>query len=208
MSKRHALEYAIEEAQNSDFRWPKRGDSPFAQAAEPLDNALIAENERTRLVLMTDGYKQAGDLMTRQALKESAARDFLVFPILFAYRHFLELSLKYMLATFGGRVSIEPNWNDHDLVVLAKSFFEMLDRYGTPDPDDADSVIASIIAEFAKIDPRSYSNRYPVDRNGNPLPVTQAALDLANLADVMEGVSGYFTGCDGYLDSLCGASDY
>jgi len=157
---------------------------------------------------MTDGYKQAGDLMVRHTIDQPSTRDFLVFPILFAYRHFLELSLKYMLATFGARVSIEANWNDHDLAVLAKSFFEMLERYGTPDPDDADAVVAGIIAEFAKIDPRSYSHRYPVDRNGKPLPVTQSALDLANLADVMEGVGGYFNGCDGYLSDLCGASDY
>lgn len=31
-------------------------------------------------------------------------------------------------------------------------------------------------------------------------------MDLSVLADVMEGVDGYFTGCDGYLDSLEGAA--
>jgi hypothetical protein len=141
MSKRHALEQAFEEALRADFRWPRKGDTLLAEAPEPLDNALIAENERTRLVLMTDGYKQAGDLMVRRTIDRPSTRDFLVFPILFTYRHFLELSLKYMLATFGPHVSIEPNWNTHDLAVLAKSFFEMLESYGTPDPDDADAVM-------------------------------------------------------------------
>jgi hypothetical protein len=35
--------------------------------------------------------------------------------------------------------------------------------------------------------------------------VTQAALDLANLADVMDGVKSYFDGTDGYLSDLVGA---
>lgn len=206
MSKRHAFEQTFGEALKTEIRWPTKGDKPFAEAADPLKNALIADDDRTRLVLMTDGYKQAGDLMVRHTLENPGSRDLLVFPIIFNYRHFLELSLKYQLATFGSAVSIEPNWHDHDLEVLAVSFFDMLDRYGTPDPDEADPAVREIILQFAKIDPRSYSHRYPVDRKGNPLPVEQAALDLANLADVMEGVAGYFDGCDGFLDHLCGGA--
>jgi len=205
MAKLHALESKFDDVLSAEFRWPRKGDAPFAEASEPLDNALIASDERSRLVLMTDGYKQAGDLMVRQTLDEPSRRDFLVFPILFSYRHFLELSLKYMLSVFGPHVAVEPNWTTHELAPLAKSFFEMLDNFGTPDPDEADAVVANIIAEFAKIDPRSYSNRYPVDTKGRPLPITQAALDLSNLADVMEGVAGYFSGCDGYLSELLNA---
>src|SRR4051794_32222979 len=129
MSKRHALEHAFGEALQTDFRWPRKGDKLVAGAPEPLDNALIAEDERTRLVLMTDGYKQAGDLMVARTMEDRSTRDFLVFPILFNYRHFLELSLKYLLATFGPTVSIEPNWKDHDLGILWQSFLEMLNRY-------------------------------------------------------------------------------
>ena len=50
-----------------------------------------------------------------------------------------------------------------------------------------------------KIDPRSFAYRYPVDRDGKPLPVAKSHLHLPTLADVMDGVSGYFDGCDGYL---------
>lgn len=59
-----------------------------------------------------------------------------------------------------------------------------------------------------EIDHSSYSYRYPVDRNGNPISVAYSDLHLPNLADVMEVVDGYFTGCDGYLSDLLCASDY
>ena len=107
-----------------------------------------------------------------------------------------------MIATYGPTVGIEPNWRTHDLATLWSEFLDLLDRFGTPDPDEVDPVVGEVVIEFAKIDPGSYSYRYPVDRNGDAIPVAYTDLHLANLADVMNGVAGYFTGTDGYLNSL------
>jgi hypothetical protein len=146
--------------------------------------------------------------MVASATDNRQMRDFLVFPIIFNYRQFLELSLKYQLATYGPAVGIEPNWNTHFLDRLWGEFLEMLERYRSEDPDEADPVVSEIILEFAKIDPASYSYRYPLDRHGNLVPVAYRDLHLPTLADVMEAVAGYFTGCDGYLSSLVDASPY
>lgn len=73
----------------------------------------------------------------------------------------------------------------------------MLERYGSDDPDQADPVVGKIILEFSKIDPGSYSYRYPVDRRGTPLSIAHSDLHLPTLSDVMSAVDGYFTGCDG-----------
>ncbi|KEQ53289.1 hypothetical protein [Sphingobium chlorophenolicum] len=198
MSKRHVFEELL----NTEFRWPTAGDMPFVEATKQADNAVIAEDDFTRLVLMTEGYKSAADLAVAHAASNRFDRDLLVFPILFNYRQFIELSLKYHLATHGRAVGIDANWKTHDLAVLWTSFREMLERYGTTDPDEADPVVESVVLEFAKIDPGSYSNRYPVDRQGNALPIAYGAMHLENLADVMKAVAGYFTGCDGYLSDM------
>ena len=204
MAKRKSFEDLL----NTEFRWPRQGDKPFVVADDPYDNANVAEDGFSRLVLMTNGYKKAADLMVEASAGSHVTRSILVFPIIFNYRQFLELSLKYQLATFGRAVGIEPNWTSHDLGKLWTAFLEMLERYGTPDPDEADPVVGEIILEFAKIDPGSYSYRYPVDQRGKPLPVSHSDLHLPTLADVMDGVAGYFKGCDGYLDHLLGASPY
>lgn len=195
----------FEEILNTEFRWPRQGDKPFVVADDPFDNANIADRSFTRLVLMTDGYKKAADLMVEATTNDRYARDTLVFPIIFNYRQFLELSLKYQLATYGRGAGIGPNWKTHDLSTLWSGFLDMLDRYGTEDPDDVDPVVGEIVLEFAKIDPSSYSYRYPVDTKGNPIPVSYSDLHLPTLADVMNAVAGYFSGCDGYLDSLSAA---
>lgn len=197
---------SLEEILQTDFRWPMKGDKPFVVADDPFDNATIAADNFTRLVLMTTGYKEAADLMVEKSSIDRATRDTLVFPIIFNYRQFLELSLKYQLAAFGPAVGIQPNWKTHNLADLWAAFLEMLQRYGTNDPDEADPVVGEIILEFAKIDPGSYSYRYPVDKKGKPIPVAYSELHLPKLADVMNAVDGYFTGCDGYLNDLQSAN--
>ena len=199
---------SIEEILNAEFRWPRQGDKPFVVDDDPLDNAEIARDGFTRLVLMMEGYKKAADLMVEASKDDRYTRDVVVFPAIFNYRQFLELSLKYHLATYGPAVGIEPNWRSHDLARLWTAFLAMLDEYGTQDPDEADPVVGEIILEFAKIDPRSHAYRYPVDQKGNPLPVEYSDLHLPTLADVMNAVEGYFTGCDGYLADLRDACPY
>ena len=193
MAKRKTFEDIL----NSELRWPKQGDKPFTVADDPFDNANIADDSFTRLLLMTDGYKAAADLMVEKARDDRPTRDILVFPIIFNYRQFLELSLKYQLANFGPAVGIKENWKSHDLAKLWSEFLAMLECYGTEDP-----AVGEIILEFSKVDPESYSFRYPVDRNGDPVPVAHSDLHLPTLAGVMEGLGGYFAGCDGYLSNL------
>ncbi|TKV70506.1 hypothetical protein D0C28_26340 [Rhizobium sp. AU243] len=151
---------------------------------------------------MMTGYKRAADLMVERAIANDADRAALVYPIIFNYRQFIELSLKYLIATYGPTVAVQPVWNTHDLGDLWKSLMEVLDGYGHDDVDQTDPVVAQIVAEFAKVDPKSFSYRYPVDTKGKPIPIAQSELDLAALADVMEALEGYFSGSDGYLDSL------
>lgn len=195
----------FEEIIHEEFRWPAAGDMPFVEAPDHLDNANIAGGAHTRLVLMMDGYKKGADIMIAHTLEHEVDRDFLVCPIIFNYRQFLELSLKYMLATYGRHVDVKPNWNSHRLEVLWADFATMLERFGTSDPDEADPIVEEVIGQFAKIDPGSYSHRYPVDQKGQALPLAVTDLHLATLKDVMQSVANYFTGCDGYLDNLAGA---
>ena len=195
----------FEQALNTQLRWPMQSDQPFSEASEPAGNANISGDGFTRFVLMIEGYKKAADLMVERTIKDWGERDMLVFPIIFNYRHFLELSLKYHLATHGHGVGVAAIWNSHDLVRLWSGFRDMLDRYEIDDPDEADPIVESIMLSYAQVDPGSFSHRYPVDRQGKPLPVARSELDLKNLADAMNAVANYFKGTDGYLSDLANA---
>jgi hypothetical protein len=187
---------------SGEFRWPSQGDRPFIKSTNWKNNAEIEPHPHGRLVMMTTGYKMAADLMVKHAATDRFDRSALVYPIIFNYRHFIELSLKYLISTYGHTVGIEAIWNSHKLEQLWKAFMDVLNGYGCQDVEQTDPIVEEIVAEFAKIDPASFSYRYPFDIKGNPIPIEYDELDLEVLADVMKALQGYFDGCDGYLDNL------
>ena len=148
-----ATESSFESILKREFRWPKRGEQPFTQSPHWQDNACINQHSSGRPVMMMTGYKKAADLMVERTAQDRSDRDALVFPVIFNYRQFIELSLKYLIATYGHTVGVAANWNTHKLSVLWKTFMEVLDGYGHDDPDQTDLVVAEIVAEFAKVDP-------------------------------------------------------
>jgi hypothetical protein len=189
-----------------EFKWPASGDTAFKPPGRWIDGAEIERNEFARLVFMTRGYKLAGDLMVARAKEDRYDRKDLIYPILFNYRHFVELSLKYLISTYGSVVAIEPIWDTHRLEKLWFRFSEIMIAYRDPAENDARNAVGAVIAEFAKVDPDSFSYRYPVTRKGEPIAPLEEALEIANLADAIEKLDNYFTGCGGWLENLKSAS--
>ncbi len=202
MAKRKTYQEQLgisEDSLAASFRWPQPGDRAFQRNEDGRENAPLEQAEHARLVIMSEGYKMGADAMVDEALGDNSKGATLVFPILFNYRHYLELSLKYLIATYGPAVGLEPVWNTHHLIPLWNMLLELMDAYGTSDPDEADQVVGSIVQEFAKLDPNSFANRYPVDTRGNVIELAMEEVDLTALRDVMNGVDGFFSGADGYL---------
>ena len=184
-----------------EFRWPKPGDRLFTVSARWQENAYLDRQGNGRLTSMTLGYKNGADLMVERANLSRCDRDSLVYPIIFNYRHFIELSLKDLIASYGTSAGVTPNWNTHDLEVLWKAFVKVR-QYYCPTETVADYAVEQIVAEFANADVASFSYRYPVDKRGKTIQLSHVEIDMANLKDVMDGVDGYFSGCDGFFDDL------
>ena len=78
----------------NDLPWPKPGDRLFI-SDEPdfLNNAFLGSN----WIVYADGYMQAADNLVKQLLEDRHSQDFLVYPIIFLYRHYIELCLKHII---------------------------------------------------------------------------------------------------------------
>ncbi len=186
-----------------DFRWPQKKDRAFRPSPRWEDDASLTPGIEGRFAMMMAGYKLGADLMVKHASQHRSDRDALVFPILFAYRQFLELALKYLISTYGPNSGHEAIWKSHSLSDLWRRFAEVLAHYEEDGPHQPTTgIVRKVVLEFAKVDPGSASFRYPVDSAGEPIELSLARLDLVGLADVIEGVDGYFTGCDGFFDDL------
>ena len=111
-----------------DFQWPEIGDTLFSQGT-PVNAAFLERHPDYRSYHMTRGYKLAADLLVEQAeARGFSRRRQLVYPIVFCYRHFLELSLKDMLEKYGPMANVEPNRKGHQLESLWSNFRILLDN--------------------------------------------------------------------------------
>lgn len=132
-------------------------------------------------------------------------RDFLIYPIFFNYRHALELSLKFLIAEYSPPKGLEPIWDTHNLVSLWERFSEVSTEWGTHDPDEAEPIVARIVAEFNAVDARADYFRYSKDKKGADLPLHFQHVDLRGLSEVMDGAFNFFSGTNGFWNDLRGS---
>lgn len=116
----------------SIISWPKPGDVAFTPASRG-QGAEVSQDRHGRLVMMMTGYKEAADHLVQKTVDEPYQRHSLVYPILFNYRQFVELNLKYLIAT--ATVGIQANWQRHDLGKLWGIFQTVKDAYAIEDQD-------------------------------------------------------------------------
>ena len=185
-----------------DFRWPAVGDKLFS-AEQPAYGAFLSHHPEERLYHLTGGYKLAADLLVEQTEAQAWRRRKLVYPIVFCYRHYLELTLKSILQRYGPLGDLTSSWSHHRLEDLWCDYRTLLRAVGGETSEDQGTgAVEQCVAEFAKIDPASDAFRYPTRRRGQPFGTELEMLDLISLRDTMQGIENYFLAVAGFLDSL------
>ncbi len=76
--------------------WPQKGDKLFVEGDDWYYVACL-NDKRDNLGLYIVGYKEAGDILVKNIIESRSHHDSLVFPIVFMYRHYLELRLKQLI---------------------------------------------------------------------------------------------------------------
>ena len=176
----------------SKFRFPRVGDKPFIESADYSQNADISLFKQLRFYSMALGYKDGADLMVDRALNDDKSSiDLLVYPLIFCYRHYIELSLKQLIKLYRIGERERSIWNTHNLSNLWEMVKDLINEYGIEDVNDSTCAVTKIIENFGELDQGSYSFRYPVDNRGQPIELEIDMIDLKNLADVMDGFQNY-----------------
>jgi hypothetical protein len=107
----------------------------FLEGEDPNSRAYFGwQDGDLALFGLKEGYKNSADNLVDIALTEGLKGDIktldtYIFPIIFCYRHALEISLKHIFYRFYGKL---PNGN-HDLIVLFDSVKEqVINIFNTP----------------------------------------------------------------------------
>ncbi|MEP1141689.1 MAG: hypothetical protein ABJH44_15835, partial [Balneola sp.] len=76
--------------------WPNKDDDLLELGDDWKNNATLNYSS-DELNIYSEGYKQAGDILSKRLQKNRNGLDFLVYPLIFLYRHHIELELKIIV---------------------------------------------------------------------------------------------------------------
>ena len=181
---------------------PEERDSLFEGGNDWWSNdcgSFLSEGWQT----YTIGYKEAADILVTYVEENPRWQDILVYPIIFLYRQYLELAIKSLIKQARRLQNIsEPFPKNHRIDQLWRVCSGLLRDISPGESEEEQNQIGRLIDEFCRVDPTSTAFRYPEDRDGNPslyAPVIRH-VNLRNLREVMDKISGILDGADAQID--------
>lgn len=182
--------------------WPKAGEVLFKGDADDWHNNACINFDADAWFGYAEGFRLGADYLVDRVEVTSADQDFLVYPVVFGYRHAVELRLKVLIRDVR-RLLRQPGGAPmgHKLDVLWTSARPLVER-AFPGESKADFDAADeAITQLHKADPASTGFRYPQDTDGAP---SLAHLGLhINLRHLRDQMARLFT----YLDAVASAID-
>jgi hypothetical protein len=162
-----------------------------------------------------EGYRRGARQLVEYVCSESRDQDFLVYPIIYLYRHHVELALKRLLpltADLAGENLSEKCLRDLDqhrideLWNNLKHFLktEKIRKHcGVAIAAEDFAGLNSYIQQLSKIDPDAQAFRYSHLKTGEAsLPETLTHVNLAVFGDHMESLCNYLDCIDTQLDRM------
>jgi hypothetical protein len=153
------------------------------------------------------GYKMAGDVLVQYIKDNDRYQDFLVYPIAFLYRQYLELRLKELILV--GSALLNKDFTipkTHDLVSLWRQARPNMEAVWSGSETRVYlNMVEDRLKELCDLDSGSYVFRYPEDIKGEPSLTGIRYINLKQLMDVIQGISnvidGASTGMGEHLNS-------
>lgn len=172
----------------------------FASSSGPDDVILNwTGTPEEKLEFYAEAFHLAGQALAIEYQRPHRLRDFAACPLVFLYRHSLELYLKAVLVAgdlllrLRGESPLDLKRDlrthrfldllaDFERVVVAVGWDMRVDGLRTRDE------FHSLIREFDRVDQQSFSFRYPMDKNGKPALPERFSFDPQQFAHRMDSL--------------------
>jgi hypothetical protein len=143
----------------------------------------LFHSPETELALVAEEYHKAAKLL----IEKGVTNDLAAYPIVYLYRHALELSIKSVLI-LGGEVRIvpvvDPLKHGHKLLPLLTQLEQLFGAQYARHYKE----LEEIVKEFDEVDPENQAFRYTFKRNRNPSMEPGFAFSVARMAKVLDPV--------------------
>jgi hypothetical protein len=183
---------------------PRLGEFLLGPATDEQYNAVVGRSwVSDPWDLYAEGYKAAADQLVEDVRERRVhPLDAVVFPIVFLYRHYLELRLKQLMPVSARLLSLDPNFRQkHGLVEVWRHLRPRIEKVWANSKEKNDAIEEKLI-ELEKWDPKSDAFRYPVDTAGERNLQGLQYVNVRHLRDVVAGVAAVLDGIAIGMDEM------
>lgn len=184
-----------------DFPWPVAGEQLFRDDLPDWHYNACLQWDPNSFTPYAEGYKQAGRALVEEIGLRRGTVDFLVYPIVYLYRHYLELSMKSLIESGNRLLDIDEDFMDlHDLLALWKECRRILEQIEPPATKADLDAVEEKVKQLHRVDRDSMPFRYPKGKakknqaRPNLLPPKFQRFNIRHFAEQMEQVAGFFSG--------------
>lgn len=168
---------------------PKLTDTLIEYGGWKAEKTLFSDLLSGNWYFYAHGYKQAADLLV-DTLTGEPPQDSLILPIVFLYRHFVELKLKDIILSLDRLCGSEmKDVGTHDLLPLWAYLKDHLNCLrDEPGNTEIIPALEKLIKELSSLDANSYHFRYAHDKKFSkemPLP---RSLNMKHFKETMEKI--------------------
>lgn len=194
---------------------PRKGDILFrGDLPDWPNNARLNVERDGDAIAYTEGYRRGARLLVEHVMEHHRDQNFLVYPIIFLYRHHIELALKSLILHAPYLIdrplteSEKQHLGRHRLDLLWQDLKPMLSAIGKASgwgELDAANIegIDDYIRQLSEVDPDSFSFRYTHSKKGTPsLPAELGLINLRHFAEMLERLANFLDGLDIGLSAL------
>jgi hypothetical protein len=181
---------------DDEFPLPRKGDQLFRD-----DEGDWWHDARLNLFydnwdMYAEGYKVAGDVLVEYIKEKQFDQDYLVYPIVFLYRQYIELRMKEIIRDGNQLLDDDPEKfpQTHKFGKLWRDCREIIEKVWPEDPAENLDAVGECILQFSEKDPMSMAFRYPTDTNGKPSLPDLTVINLRNLAEVIARIGSLLDG--------------
>ena len=163
-----------------------------------MNQTRFEAHAETRHHYIWDGNMRAADLLVASCENDRYESATLVYPILYNYRHAIELALKWIIMKFGEYASVEAgDYEHHDLWKLWRVYKEIVLELGSDDGNTL-AVVEQVVKDFHDLDKSEHPLAGNTDATTDPKPSPDLAVSLALPGGCLQ------VGLDGHQQSLVG----
>ena len=170
--------------------------SVFKNAEDWDNNSIIRRHSSNEWIFYVEGYKIAAEKLIDEVLSTQNERDTLIYPIVFLYRHYIEIQLKEIIQT--GSVLLDEKRKlakGHELFPLWLIAKIIINKIWVSDIDNKSiNEAEEIIKSVCIIDTKSDSFRFPFDNKGQQ---TLKGISVINVRELKENITPLVQFLDG-----------